>query len=390
VDPRRVRRTFLPFSPPLIGEEEIQEVLDPLRSDWITTGPKTKRFEQDFAQYLGVPVALAVSSATDAMLVALAAMGIKAGDEVISTTMTFCSTVHVIEHLNARPVLVDVTPDTLNIDPAAIERAVTPHTKVIMPVHLYGHPCDMDPILATARRHGLRVLEDAAHALPARYKGRMIGTLGDATAFSFYATKNLTTAEGGMLTGEPEIVEQARIWSLHGMSHDAYKRYTATGSWYYEVIAPGYKCNMTDIQAAIGLHQLRKLATFQERRREVVALYQRGFAGMDAIEVPIVRPDVESAWHIYPIRLRLEMLSIDRGQFIEELRKRNIGTSVHFIPVHMHPYYRDKYGYKPEDYPVAHAAYQRLVSLPLNLRMTDEDVADVIAAVGDIVGTFRR
>lgn len=385
-----LRPTFLPFSPPLIGNDEISEVLDTLRSDWITTGPKVKRFEQEFGEYVGASAALAVSSATDAMLVALAAMGITEGDEVITTPMTFCSTVHVIEHLKARPVFVDVEPDTLNIDAAALERALTPRTKALMPVHLYGHPCEMDTILALARARRLRVLEDAAHALPARYKGRMIGTLGDATAFSFYATKNLTTAEGGMLTGDSEIVERARIWSLHGMSRDAYKRYTAAGSWYYEVTAPGYKCNMTDIQAAIGLHQLRKLATFQERRREVVALYQCGFAGVDAIEVPVVRPEVESALHIYPVRLRLEMLSVDRGQFIEEMHKRNIGTSVHFIPVHMHPYYRDKYGYKPEDFPIAYAAYQRLVSLPLNLRLTDEDVADVIAVVSDVVRTFRR
>lgn len=384
------RATFLPFSPPLIGEEEIQEVVDTLRSDWITTGPKTRRFEQEFAAYIGSDAALAVSSATDAMLVALAAMGVGVGDEVITTTMTFCSTVHVIEHLNARPVLVDVEPDTLNISPAAVRGALTPRTKALLPVHLYGHPCAMDALLELARAHRVRVLEDAAHALPARYQGRLVGSIGDLTAFSFYATKNLTTAEGGMLTGDPELVEQARIWSLHGMSRDAYKRYTASGSWFYEVVAPGYKCNMTDIQAALGLHQLRKLDRFQQRRRQLVELYRRGLAEFEALELPVEREGAESAWHIFPIRLRLEMLTIDRARFIEEMRQRNIGTSVHFIPVHMHPYYRDKYGYRAEDFPVAHAAYQRLVSLPLNLRMTDEDAGDVIAAVGDVLRTFRR
>ena len=302
-----MRTTFLPFSPPLIGDDEIAEVLDTLRSDWITTGPKVKRFEQEFAAFIGAPAALAVSSATDAMLVGLAALGVGPGDEVITTPMTFCSTVHVIEHLGARPVLVDVMPDTLNIDPEQVARAITPHTRGIMPVHLYGHPCEMDALFNLADKHNLFVLEDAAHALPARYRGRMIGVprdqgsgvRGQLTAFSFYATKNLTTAEGGMLTGEPELIDRARIWSLHGMSRDAYKRYSAEGSWYYEVILPGFKCNMTDIQAALGLQQLRKLPAFQVRRREIVRRYNEAFAACDALQTPVERPEVESAWHIY-------------------------------------------------------------------------------------------
>ena len=389
-EPRKLRDTFLSFSPPLIGEEEIQEVIDTLRSEWITTGPKTRRFEQELAAFLGADAALAVSSATHAMLVGLAAMGVAAGDEVITTPLTFCSTVHVIEQLGAKPILADVEPDTLTIDPEQVERAITPRTKVLLPVHLYGHACEMDGLLTLARRHELRVLEDAAHAIPTRYKGRMVGTLGDLTAFSFYATKNLTTAEGGALTGDAELVEQARIWSLHGMSRDAYRRYTAAGSWFYEVVLPGFKCNMTDIAAALGLGQLRKLPEFQKRRRRLVALYGQGLADVPEIELPTERPDVESAWHLYPIRLELEALSIDRARFIEELKARNIGASVHFIPVHLHPYYRDKYGYRPDDFPVAHANYHRLVSLPLNLRMSDADAADVVAAVRDIVATYRR
>ena len=404
-----MRNTFLAFSPPLIGEEEIAEVVDTLRSDWITTGPKAKRFEQEFAQFLGAPAALATSSATDALLVGLAALGIGPGDEVITTPMTFCSTVHVIEHLGARPILVDVEPDTLDICPQKIEEALTSkifhlqsRVKAIMPVHLYGHPCDMDPILELAHEHRLAIVEDAAHALPAKYKGRIIGLspqsqeLGEGaevralTAFSFYATKNLTTGEGGMLVGDAEIVERARLWSLHGMSHDAYKRYSANGSWYYEVVLPGFKCNMTDIQAAIGLQQLRKLPAFQERRRAIVAQYDRAFGGIEALQLPARRPEVDHAWHIYALRLRLEQLSISREQFIAELKARNIGASVHFIPVHLHPYYSQKYDFHPQDFPVAYEAYQQLVSLPLNPRMMDGDVADVVESVLDIVRLYRR
>jgi dTDP-4-amino-4,6-dideoxygalactose transaminase len=385
-----VRGSFLPFSPPAIGPEEIAEVVDTLTSDWITTGPKTRQFESDFAQFIGAPAALAVSSATDAMQVALAALGVGPGDEVITTAMTFCSTVHVIEHLGARPVLVDVEPDTLCIDPSAVERAVTPRTRGVLPVHIYGHPCELDPLLDLAAARGLFVLEDAAHSLPARYKGRLVGTIGTATAFSFYATKNMTTAEGGMLTADRDLIAKARIWSLHGMSRDAYNRYSAEGSWFYEVVLPGFKCNMTDIHASLGLQQLKKLPRFQDRRREVVQRYQSAFADVPELQIPTERPDVESAWHIYPLRLTLETLRIGRNQFIEEMKARNIGTSVHFIPVHLHPYYREKYGYSTADFPVAVANYERLLSLPLHPRLSDVDVDDVIEAVRDVVDKFRR
>jgi dTDP-4-amino-4,6-dideoxygalactose transaminase len=385
-----MRNTFLPFSPPYLGDEEIDEVIDTLRSDWITTGPKVKRFEQDFAQFVGAPAALALSSATDAMQVALAALGIGPGDEVITTPMTFCSPVHVIEHVGARPVLVDVEPDTLTIDPDLVERAVTTHTKAILPVHLYGHPCAMDELLDIAQRHQLKIVEDAAHALPTTYRGRLVGTLGTLTAFSFYATKNMTTGEGGMLTGDADLIDQARLWSLHGMSRDAYKRYSAEGSWYYEVVLPGYKCNMTDIQAALGLQQLKKLPRFQQRRREIVTRYQAAFGALAGLELPTERTGMESAWQLYILRLNLDRLTIDRARFIEELKARNIGTSVHFIPVHIHPYYRDKYGYQPLDYPVTYREYGRIVSLPLHPRMSDEDVTDVIEAVQDVVEKYRK
>lgn len=385
-----MRSTPLPFSPPSIGQEEIDEVIDTLRSDWITTGPKTRRFETEFAAYIGAPAALAVNSATAAMQVGLAALDIGPGHEVITTVMTFCSTVHVIEHTGARPVLVDVESETLNIDPARVADAVTDATRALLPVHLYGHPAEMDQLLDIAASRGLHVIEDAAHALPAQYRGRSIGTLGTLTAFSFYATKNLTTAEGGMLVGDSALIDDARMWSLHGISRDAYKRYSAEGSWHYEVLVAGFKCNMTDIQASLGLHQLRKLQMFQDRRRALVQRYNDAFTALEEVQIPTQRPHVEPAWHLYALRLNLETLRIDRDRFIEELKARNIGASVHFIPVHMHPYYRDKYGYHPNQFPVAYQNYLRLVSLPLNPRMTDKDADDVIEAVSDVVRAYRR
>ena len=387
-----MRTEFLSFSPPLIGEEEIEEVVKALRSGWITTGPRVDRFQSEFREFIGAEAALAVNSCTGALHIALAVLGIGPGDRVISTPMTFASTIHVIEHVGAQPVLVDVEPDTLNIDPELVEAAVKadPTIKAIMPVHLYGHPSDMDAILDIARRHGLAVIEDAAHSLPALYRGRMIGApAGDdvtnLVAFSFYANKNLATGEGGMLTGPQHLIDHARKWSLHGMSRDAHQRYAEEGSWYYEVELPGFKYNMPDVQAAIGIHQLERLPQMQRRRREIVDQYDEGLAGMAGLELPVQRRDVESACHVYAIRLNLERLTINRSRFIAELRQRNIGSSVHFIPIHIHPYYRDKYGFTPDQFPVAHGAYQRLVSLPLSPKFTDGDIADVIEAVGDIL-----
>jgi dTDP-4-amino-4,6-dideoxygalactose transaminase len=379
------RESFLSFSPPAITDAEVEAVIDTLRSNWITTGPKTKRFESEFTNYLGAQEALAVNSCTGALHVALAALGIGPGDEVITTPMTFAASVNVIEHVGATPILADIETDTLNLDPAIVAQLITPRTRAILPVHYAGHPVDMKPIMDLAHKHDLRIVEDAAHALPAKYEGRMIGTIGDLTAFSFYATKNLTTAEGGMLTGTPELIEQARIWSLHGMSRDAWKRYEKNGSWFYEIIAPGFKYNMTDIQAAIGLVQLQRLEEMQNRRYEVVKQYNEAFGLLDEIETPTERENVQSAWHLYVLRLKLHRLMIDRNQFIEEMKARNIGTSVHFIPIHLHPYYRDKYGWKPEDFPVAYQEFQRIVSLPLHPSLTNQDVSDIIATVTDIV-----
>jgi dTDP-4-amino-4,6-dideoxygalactose transaminase len=304
--------------------------------------------------------------------------------------MTFCSTAHVIEHTGAQTVLVDIEADTMNLDPAQVEAAITPRTKAIIPVHFAGHPAEMDALLQIAAAHKLTVIEDAAHALPARYRGQIVGSIGDMTAFSFYATKNLTTGEGGMLTGKPELVERARLFSLHGMNRDAWNRYSATGSWYYEVEEAGFKYNMTDMQAAMGLVQLRRLPEMMQKRRTVVQAYQAAFAGLDAVECPSEREWVEHAWHLYVLRLNLDCLTIDRAQFIEEMRGRKIGTSVHFIPVHLHPYYSRRYGYQPADLPVAYATYQRTVSLPLHSRLSASDVQDVIDAVYEICTLYRR
>jgi dTDP-4-amino-4,6-dideoxygalactose transaminase len=385
-----MRQAYLSFSPPSIGEEEINEVVDTLRSDWITTGPKTKQFEADFAAYIRAPGALALNSCTAGLHTALVVAGVGPGDEVISTPLTFAASVNCIEHVGARPVLVDVEPDTLNIDPARVAAAVTPKTRVIMPVHLAGHPADLDPLMELARRHNLLMVEDAAHALPAKYKGRFIGSGDNPASFSFYASKNLTTGEGGMLTGASGLLDEARIVSLHGMSRDAWKRYEKGGAWYYEVVMPGFKYNMSDIQASIGLWQLKKLARFQRRRREVVAAYSAAFRDHEALEIPTERPEVEHAWHLYILRLRPEALRIDRNAFIEELKARNIGTSVHFIPIHIHPYYVKKYGFRPEDFPAAYGNYLRMISLPLYPRLSDADVTDVIEATLEVARTFRR
>ncbi|MDY6876704.1 MAG: DegT/DnrJ/EryC1/StrS aminotransferase family protein [Chloroflexota bacterium] len=386
-----VREPFLPFNQPDIEQAEIDEVVDTLRSGWITTGPKTKEFERLFAAYVGSHHAIAVNSCTGGLHVALAAAGIGPGDEVIVPTMTFCATANVVVHLGATPIIVDVEPGTLNINPQRFEAAITPRTKAVIPVHLYGHPCNMDRIAEIARAHRLLVIEDAAHAIGSEWRGRRVGTLSPATVFSFYATKNLTTAEGGMITtDDDEYAEKMRIWTLHGISHDAWKRYSAEGSWYYEVVAPGFKYNLTDIQAALGLHQLERIEMMTQQRAELRARYDAGLGELQEINLPVCRHHIRHAWHLYPIRLRLDRLTIDRAAFIEMLKAEGIGTSVHFIPLHRQPYYRDRFGLAPSDFPVAEAAYQSLISLPLYTRMTVQDVDDVVEAIRRVIARHRR
>jgi dTDP-4-amino-4,6-dideoxygalactose transaminase len=384
---------FLPFHMPDIGEEEIAEVVDTLRSGWLTTGPKTNRFEEDFAQFIGSGVeALAVNSATAGLHLALEAAGVSPGDEVITTPFTFTATAEVIRYLGANPVFVDVREDTLNIDPAAIEAVVTPRTKAILPVHFAGLACEMGSILEIAKRHRLRVIEDAAHALPATYGGRLIGALeSDAAIFSFYATKTLTTGEGGMIvTRNPELARRCRIMRLHGIDRDAFGRYTSkTPAWFYSVIAPGFKYNMTDVAAAIGIHQLRKLDRFQHKRQELAHRYDKAFGHL-CVRRPAHAPEGEvHAWHLYVIRLN-DDAPVSRDDFINEMAAAGIGTSVHFIPLHLHPYWRDTYRLQPEDFPIATRAFQQAVSLPLYTRMTEADQERVIHAARSILNRRHR
>ncbi len=368
-----MRDSFLPFAPPDIGNDEIAAVVETLRSGWMTTGPKTAAFEKSFAETVGAEAALALNSGTAALHLALLAHGIGAGDEVVVPVMTFSSDAHVVEHVGARPAFVDVDPTTLNL--------ASSDGRWCMPVHLYGGPCTVGGKIA---------VEDAAHAIPARIDGITIGGRGNLTAFSFYATKNLTTGEGGMLTGPGELVERARAWSLHGMSRDAWRRYDGTGSWRYDVDRAGFKYNITDLASAIGLVQLKRLPDLYTRRRAIAGRYTEALSSFPELELPNEQPGTQHAWHIYAIRLHLDRMKIDRDQFIEELRVRNIGTSVHFIPIHLLSYYRDKYGLRTEDFPVATREFERLVSIPIYPQMTDRDVDDVIVAVDDVITRHRR
>jgi dTDP-4-amino-4,6-dideoxygalactose transaminase len=382
---------FLPFAMPDIGEAEAESVVETLRSGWLTTGPKVRRLEADFAEYVGCQHAVAVNSATAALHLALSAVGLKEGDEVLVPTMTFAATAEVVLYFKARPVLVDCRPETLNLDPDQLEKAITAKTKAIMPVHIAGQACDMDRILEIAGNYDLRVIEDAAHALPARYREKMIGTIGDITCFSFYATKTITTGEGGMaVTENPEWAEHMRIMGLHGISQDAWKRYTAEGSWYYEILYPGFKYNLTDIAAAIGIEQLKKCTHFWEIRQRYATLYNEGFQEVPAIITPYVAPEVQHAWHLYVIQLDIERLRIGRNEFIALLKQEGIGTSVHFIPLHLHPYYRDTFGYGPPDFPHASFVFERIVSLPIYPKMTEADVQRVIDTVSRLVRQHRR
>ncbi|MCC7366810.1 MAG: DegT/DnrJ/EryC1/StrS family aminotransferase [Chloroflexi bacterium] len=386
-----IRASWLPFHRPRIEEDEIAEVVDTLRGGWLTTGPRAKRFEREFADYVGAQYGVAVNSATAAMHLGLEAIGIRPGDEVIVPSYTFTATAEVVLYFEARPVIVDVDPVTLNIDPAAVEAAITPRTKAIMPVDMAGVPCEYDALRDIAKRHNLVLLGDAAHSLPAYYKDEMVGTLCDLTAFSFYVTKPLATGEGGILvTNNQQWAERAQVMSLHGMSRDAWKRHTSEGSWYYEVVAPGFKYNLTDVAAAIGLRQLTKQQRFLDERRAIASRYTAAFSAMPELEPPTEPAHVQSSWHLYMLRLNLDLLRVDRAEVIRAINAENIGTSVHFIPLHLHPAYHERYGHTPESFPVAYQQYQRVISLPLFPGMTDQDIEDVIAAVTRVVRHYRR
>ena len=375
---------FLPFALPDIGEAEIAEVVDTLRSGWITTGPKAKRFEDDFTAFLGDPTleSLAVNSATAGLHLALEACGIGPGDEVITTTHTFTATAEVVRYLGADVRLVDIDPKTLCIDPNEVERAITPKTKAVIPVHYGGLAADMPSILAIARGHGLRVIEDAAHALPATSSGRLIGTLdSDATVFSFYANKTITTGEGGMVvTRDARMAARMRTMRLHGMSRDAFDRFTAkVPSWYYEIVAPGFKYNLTDIAAAIGIHQLKRAEAFQRVRESVAHAYDEALAGLPLVLPPQPRRGDRHSWHLYVVRLE-DAARLGRDAFVDALFAAGIGCSVHYIPLHLQPYWRDRYGLEAASFPHSQHAYERLISLPMHARMSAAD-AERVAAV---------
>ena len=381
---------FIPFALPDIGDDEIAEVVDTLRSGWITTGPKTRRFEEDFAAYLGDPGlhSMAVNSATAGLHLALEALGIGPGDEVITTTHTFTATAEVVRYLGADVVLVDIDPATLCIDVAAVEAAITPRTKAVIPVHYAGLAADMATLLPLARRHGLKVVEDAAHALPTTCGGQLVGTLGsDVTVFSFYANKTMTTGEGGMVvTRDAAIAKRVQVMRLHGINRDAFDRFTAKApSWYYEIVAPGFKYNLTDIASAMGIHQLRRSRGFQATRAAIAARYDAAFADLPLITPPQPAPGDTHAWHLYVLRLA-DGAKLTRDGLIDGLYAAGIGCSVHYIPLHLQPYWRERYALTPERFPHSQHAYERMLSLPLYTRMDDSQIERVIAAVRALLG----
>lgn len=385
------REDFIPYNLPDITQAEIDEVVDTLRSGWIAKGPRTLKFEKEFAEYLGAKHAIAVNSCTAALHISLLTQNIGPGDEVITTPMTFASTASTILHCGAKPVFADIDYRTGCIDPEEIAKKITPHTKAIVPVHYSGQVCDLDRIYELADEHNLYVSEDAAHALWSRYKGRLIGNkLRGAASYSFYATKNLATGDGGMLvTDRDDIAERARILVGQGMSHNAWNRYAKGGSWKYDIVEPGYKYNMFDIQAALGLVQLSRMEEMQARRLAIAARYQEEFGKIDAVEPPFVPEFTTHCWHLYVLRIVPELLTIDRDQFIVELNERNVGTSVHFIPTHTMTAFR-KLGWKEGDFPMAEKHFERIISLPLYPSMTDEQVQYVIDAVRNIVEKYHK
>ncbi|KAF0218676.1 MAG: DegT/DnrJ/EryC1/StrS [Geobacteraceae bacterium] len=387
-----MRKEFLPFSIPTIEDDEINEVVDSLRSGWITTGPKVKRFEEAFKAYVGAPYAVPLSSATAGLHLAMLAIGLGAGDEVITTPMTFAATVSMIVQTGARPVLADIDPDTLNINTDAIREKITGKTKALVPVHFAGQPCDMDVIFALAKEFGLAVIEDAAHAIGTEYKGQRIGSLESISVFSFHPIKNITTGEGGMVATRNESqAEEISLMKFHGMSREAWKRYESSGTPNYDIMLPGFKYNMMDIQAALGIHQLGKLDGFIAKRTEIAEFYNTAFAEVDEIKTPAHVPyDHRHAWHLYTPLIRIEKLAIDRDRFMEELKKENIGTGLHFKAVHHHPYYRKTLNIPPGELPNADYASDRILSLPLFPKMSMGDAMDVVESVKNVIARNRK
>jgi len=385
-----VRATFLPYGRQSVSEADIQAVVEVLRSDWLTTGPKVGEFEEAFAARVGAKHAISFSSGTAALHAAAFAAGLKPGDEAISTPMTFAATANCVLYQAATPVFADVSKDTLNLDPEQVESRITPRTRAILPVDYAGHPADLAPIIEIARRHKLLVIEDACHALGAIYRERRVGSIADMTVFSFHPVKHITTGEGGMVsTNNPQFAETLGRFRNHGISSDARQRQSA-GQWHYEMVLLGFNYRLPDIVCALGIQQLKKLDANLKRRREIAAQYTAAFQEIPGVILPSVRREVNPAWHLYPIRLNLEKLTADRAQIFRALRAENIGVNVHYIPVHRHRYYREQFGYKGGEFPVAEDAYERLISLPIFHGMSEQDVEDTIVAVRKVMHHYAR
>jgi perosamine synthetase len=381
----------VPLCRPWVGDEEVKAVAEVIRSGWLSTGPKTLKFEREFAGYVGARHAIATSSCTSALHLSLVAAGVEVGDEVITPTFTYTATAEAIGYTGARPIFADIDLMDLNILPEEIERRITSRTKAIIPVHIAGHPCRMEEIYGIAERYNLTVINDAAHAISTEFKGRKVGSLEHLNCFSFYATKNITTGEGGMVTlNDDELAERIRLMRLHGIDRYTWARIHGERRWYYEVVEQGFKCNMSDIQAAMGICQLRKIDEIQKRREDIASRYNEVFSDVETIRIPPIPQDGRHSWHLYIIQLKLEMLTIDRDEFIRHMAERGIECSVHFIPLHLHPFYRKRYGYRPGDFPNAERAYDRVVTLPLFPGMDDEEVELVICSVLDIIRVCRR
>lgn len=386
-----VRSEFLPFARPSIGDAEISCVTETLRSGWLTVGPRTREFERVVAEYVGVERAAAVHSCTAGLHLSMVAFGVGPGDEVLLPALNFAAAPNMVIHTGARPVLVDVEPGTLNVSADIIENALTERTKLVVPVHFGGRPCDVEGILALARREGFKVLGDGAHAIGADAGGSKLGSMFDATSFSFYVTKGITTGEGGIVTSpDPDFLERISRLSLHGMSSDAWKRYSDRGPWYYEILEPGYKYNMNDIQAALGLCQMERVDDFYESRTRIADIYGRGFSEIDTVTVPPPSTTGRHVWHLYPIQINLDALRIGRDRFIRALLDEGIGVSVHFIPLHYHPFFREYFACGQGAFPVAESYFERAISLPIYPDMTDEDAADVVEAVGKLLSYYGR
>ena len=384
-----MRDKFLTFGTPKIEEDEIQEVVDCLRSGWISTGPRVGKFQEMFSSYIGSKYALALNSCTAGLHLSMLAAGLGRGDEVITTPMTFAASANAIIHTGARPVFVDVELPSMNINPELIEEKITDKTRAIIPVHFCGRPCNMDMIMEIAKKHDLIVIEDAAHAVEAKYRGKKIGTIGDITVFSFYVTKNLVTGEGGMITTDnAEYAEKVEMYGLHGMSRGAWKRYSDDGYKHYQVVYPGFKYNMMDIQASMGIHQLKRIEACLKRREEIWCRYDEAFKDLPLQIPPSVDKNIKHARHLYTILLNIDELKVDRDTVQQALHREKIGTGIHFISLHLHPYYHDTYGYKINDFPKALYVSERTVSLPLSANLNDDDVKDVIDAVRKVLDRY--